>query len=217
MLIKQRERAWAVFPYGAIGSFEFLDMDPTIHDPAFASVAERLRASENTDVFLDVGCCLGQIIRYLVAQGVSGERLFGTDLQSRFIDLGYDLFRDKKFITAEFVCGDMLDDDARLEQLNGKVDIIYAESFFHLFEYYDQKKAAKRMVGFFKKDSRDPIIFGRNGGKKIPGWEKYILDGDGFGRLWQEVGQETATSWSTETSVKEGDDWIQVKFVVRRS
>lgn len=194
-----------------------MDIDPTLQDPAFQAVSKRLLEPGATEALLEVGCCLGPIIRHLVAQGVPGERLYGTDLLSQFIELGFDLFRDRSLIRATFVCGDMLDDnDARLEQLNGKVDIIFAESFFHLFGYHDQKKAAKRMVGFLKKDSLDPVIFGKNGGKKISGWEKYILDGDAFSKLWDEVGEETATSWSAETNVEQGDDWIQVTFIVRR-
>lgn len=194
-------------------------MLPTLNDPTFQTVAKRLQAPGSTESFLDVGCCLGHVVRHLIAEcGVPSHRLYGLDLQARFLDLGYELFRDQEASKATFVCGNMLGDDPRLEeQLGGRVDIIYASAFFHLFEREDQKKAAKRMVGFLKPDSPRAIVFGFNGGPKIPGWEKYVLDEEAWRQMWEEVGHETGTSWKMETTVDERHDWIQVRFTVHRS
>ncbi|KAI1125128.1 hypothetical protein F5Y10DRAFT_13554 [Nemania abortiva] len=212
-----RDEAWAVFPYGGIGSFKFIDMNPTLQDPLFQTVVRRLKAPGSTEAFLDVGCCLGHVIRQLSAEGIPSERLYGADLQARFLDFGYDLFRDRDSTRATFVAGDMLqENDPGLEELRGKFDIIYASAFFHLFEREDQLKAAKRTVGFLKPHSQNALIFGCNGGPKIPGWEKYVLDEESWGRMWDEVGEATGTSWKTEMNVESNDDCIKVRFAVYR-
>lgn len=167
-----------------------------------------------------MGCCLGHVIRQLIVDGVSSERLYGTDLQPLFLDLGYELFRDrnKEKSRATFVAGDMLDeDDAGLEELTGKIDVIYASAFFHLFEREGQVKAAKRMVRFFNANNTGAMIFGSNGGPKIQGWEKYVLDAESWQGLWDEVGEATGTSWRTEMEIETSEGWIKVRFAVYRA
>ncbi|KAM7215947.1 hypothetical protein V8F06_008705 [Rhypophila decipiens] len=218
-----RDQAWAVFPYGGIGSFSFFDFTSTLEDPNFQAVTTRLTAPGSTETFLDVGCAFGTVVRQLNALGVSGERLFGTDLQPRFLDLGNELFRDGQSSSSgiTFVAGDMLDEnDVRLDVLNGRIDIIYASAFFHLFEVQDQIKAAKRMVQFLKMQgcqNPGPVVFGCNGGPKIDGWEKYVLDADAWREVWDVVGQETGTRWKTEMEViEDNEDRIRARFVVYR-
>jgi ubiquinone/menaquinone biosynthesis C-methylase UbiE len=192
---------------------------PTIQDPLFQIVTARLTAPGSTETFLDVGCCLGHVVRQLIAEGVSSERLYGTDLQPRFLDLGYELFRDRNRSKnrATFVAGDMLlENDARLEELTGKVDIIYASAFFHLFEREAQIKTAKRMVRFLRPENQKAMIFGRNEGPKIVGWEKYVLDAESWRRMWGEVGEATGTCWRTEMDVESTEQWIKVRFGVYR-
>ncbi|KAM7198367.1 hypothetical protein V8F33_005158 [Rhypophila sp. PSN 637] len=220
-----RDQAWAVFPYGGIGSFSFLDFTSTLEDPNFQGVTTRLTAPGSTETFLDVGCAFGTVVRQLNALGVSGERLFGTDLQPRFLELGNELFRDGQIRSRSsgitFVAGDMLDEnDVRLDVLNGRIDIIYASAFFHLFEAQDQIKAAKRMVHFLKTQDQNPgpVVFGCNGGPRIAGSEKYVLDADAWREVWDVVGQETGTRWKTEMEViEDNEDRIRTRFVVYRA
>ena len=228
MLPQKREKAWAVFPYGCVGAFWFLNLDYEIHDAQFQQVVACLLRS-STDTFLDVGCCFGSTIRYLADRGVPSERLYGTDLQQGFLDLGGELFGDGEGegaseSKATFIAGDMVSDeeleDGKFEALQGKVDVVYASLFFHLFERGEQVKAAKRMVGFLRKDNPDVVVFGRNMGRKIPGSEKYMLDGEGvqWQCIWDEVGEATGTAWRTEWEVDGGDgDLVTVRFVVRRA
>lgn len=216
--IFQRDQAWAVFPYGGIGSFSFLDFTSTLQDPHFQAVMTRLTAPESTETFLDVGCAFGTVLRQLHTLGVPGERLFGTDLQPRFLELGKELFRDwGSNIT--FVAGNMLDEnDDRLDVLHGRIDIIWASAFFHLFERQDQVKAAKQMVRFLNPVNPNAVVFGLNGGPKIDGWEKYVLDADAWREMWEEVGEATGTSWKTEMDIVENDkNCIRTRFVVYRA
>ncbi|KAK8005860.1 hypothetical protein PG991_012157 [Apiospora marii] len=163
-------RALAIFPYGCFKSLWFLNLVPTLKDPRYQAALERMRAPEAAETFLDVGCCLGPVVRQLASQGVPDDRLYGTDLHAGFLDLGYELFGDRGRSRATYVAGDMLDEnDARLDVLRGKIDVIYASALFHLFEREDQLKAAKRMVGFLRPDSPDVVIFGQNQGPKMEG------------------------------------------------
>lgn len=164
-----------------------------------------------------MGCCLAPVVRQLASEGVPGDRLYGTDLHAGFLELGYELFGDRDRSLATYVAGDMLDEnDARLDVLMGKIDIVYASAFFHLFEREGQLRAAKRMVGFLRPDNPDAMIFGQNQGPKILGWEKYVLGRGAWAELWEEVGQGTGTRWRTEMEVEGTADWNNVRFGVYR-
>ncbi len=154
---------------------------------------------------LDVGCCVGQVLRRLAFDGVESSRLYGTDVEPRFLDIGYDLFRDRNQFKGSFVVGDLLKgDDERLSVLDEKMTLIHATSFFHLFAWNDQVRAATRMVRFLKPERRDAMIFGRQVGTTLPrengkaGSDKvYLHNADSWQRLWDEVGERTGTKWRT--------------------
>ncbi|KAK8107035.1 uncharacterized protein PG998_009048 [Apiospora kogelbergensis] len=207
------------FPYGCFQLFQFLNLASTLADTRYQDVLERLRAPDSTETFLDVGCALGTVVRLLASQGVPDDRLYGTDLQAGLLDLGYELFGDRTWSRATYVAGDMLGEDHKTrldDRLGGKIDIIYASAFFHLFEREGQLKAAKRMVGFLRPENPGVMIFGQNQGPKINGWEKYVLDPKSWKDLWEEVGQATGTRWRTEMDVDSSDEWNHVRFGVYR-
>ncbi|KAK5656035.1 hypothetical protein OQA88_5174 [Cercophora sp. LCS_1] len=213
---EDREKAWSIFPYGCIGSFSFLDMTSVLEDPAFKIVTTRLTKPGSTETFLDVGCCLGTVIRHLAVEGVSAERLYGTDLQPGFLELGYELFGDRD-TKATFVAGNMLSDDNSLDVLTGKMDIIYAASFIHLFERDDQLKAARKMISFLRPDNPKALIFGTNGGFKDEDWQKYVLDADAWQSLWDELGTMTGTRWKTGMDWEETETTVRARFLVHRA
>ena len=64
------------------------------------------------------------------------RQLHGAELESRFIDLGYDLFNDRAFFTANFSSANLLSVplDAALLPYVGKVDVVYEGSVIHLFD-----------------------------------------------------------------------------------
>ena len=57
---------------------------------------------------LDIGNCFGHDIRKLVFDGVPGGNLAGVELRPEFIELGYELFRDRETLGARMVQGDVL-------------------------------------------------------------------------------------------------------------
>lgn len=149
---------------------------------------------------LEVACCFGQVLRQLVADGAPTGSLVGTDLRPDFIELGYDLFRDKNKLDAEFVTGDILDNTS-LKTLDGRFDIIHVASFFHLFAWDDQVKAGVRIVNFFRSGAK-ALIVGRQVGTRQPedlrsdsGGLRYLHNIETFQALWDAIGARTGTNW----------------------
>ena len=47
---------------------------------------------------IDFACCFGHDIRLWISDGVPIQQLRGYDIDSRFIEQGYQLFRDEKLM-----------------------------------------------------------------------------------------------------------------------
>ena len=50
-----------------------------------------------------------------------------------FWDIGYDLFRDRDTMKAQFVNTDILDANSALAALHGKIDVVHVALVLHLF------------------------------------------------------------------------------------
>ncbi|KAI1811047.1 hypothetical protein GGS20DRAFT_564880 [Poronia punctata] len=207
-----RDKLWDVYPYSCVGLFRFASLD-FVADAYYQVALFRLlqaEASSTTDQtrLLDVGCCVGQLVRKLAFDGVDSARLYGTDIEPRLLDIGYDLFRDRgkfkgSFITGDFLRHDELDD---LDALHGKMTFIHATSFFHLFTWAEQLRVATRMVQLLDPDRPDVMIFGRHvgtmqprpgGGNAKAGSDKvYLHNAETWQMLWDQVGELTGTKWS---------------------
>jgi hypothetical protein len=166
----------------------------------------RLRDPASSDALLDVGCCVAQTIRYLVMSGADPSRLYATDLQADFWEIGYDLFRDRdRLPETTFVAGDLLDPaDENLARLDGKATLVHAAHFFHLFSWDDQVRAAERIVKFLDMERGNCEVFGRMIGSSKPGVagrDRYLHDETSFQRLWDEVGERTGTRWKVHLDV----------------
>lgn len=201
-----------MFRFPCLGRWKFLRLTNE-NDPRYRQVLFRLTVPQSRDAFLDLGCCLGQAIRQLRRDGVRGARLFGVDLQSQFINIGFDLFQDKDSLDAQFLVGDIVDpDDRRLDAMAGKVTIIHAGSFFHLFSWTQQLYIGKRIVGFLKEGTQNALIYGRHVGTIKPGatlmgnHNAYLHDRQSFQKLWNEVGELTGTSWAVDLE-SDGDSF----------
>lgn len=103
------------------------------------------------------------------------------------------------------MAGDMLDPaDKQLTALRGKVTIIHAGSFFHLFNWNQQLYMGKRLVGFLKPGTKNALIYGRQVGTNRPGasaagnQSSYLHDQASFQRLWDEIGSLTKTRWQVQ-------------------
>lgn len=210
----KRDKLWAIKAYGCIAKFRFLNLN-FASDPQYRTALKRLKKPGSTDTFLDLACCVGQVLRKVAFDGVDSSRLYGTDLEQGFIDLGYELFRDRGKLKATVVVGDVLkgdgdgrDEDERLKVLDGKITIIHSQSFFHLFSWDLQVKAAKRIIRFLKPNDPNVMIFGRQVGSSEPGNDitmrgttRFLHNAESWQRLWDEVGEQTGTKWKTMIEV----------------
>lgn len=181
------------------GQWRFLDLSLGNH-ALYSEVLDRMRTGSQT--VLDLGCAFGQDIRRLVFDGADSAHCYGSDLQLDFLNLGYELFRDKETLGAKFIQADIFDPSSPLSQLDGKVDIIHAASFFHLFSRPDQKKIAHRVVALMK-PTKDTLLLGRQMASREPG-EQPRLTGEGrqtnathfrhdentWREFWTETGEE---------------------------
>ena len=134
-----------------------------------------MRSGEET--YLDLGCAFAQDIRRLVADGVDSSKCYGSDLRLDFIELGYELFRDRDTLQSKFLPADIFDASGPLDDIMGTVNIIGASSFFHLFNWDNQKKVALRVASLMKPE-KGSLLVGKQVGHDEPG-ESPRKDGGG--------------------------------------
>lgn len=205
-IVEVRNRAFDVFPYPCIGLFRFLNLGIR-KSPQYSEVLQRLKDGQS---FLDIGCCFGQDIRRLVADGAPSENTYGSDLRKDFIELGYDLFLDKETLKTKFIAGDVLDPDASIKQLDGKIDIIHAAAFFHLFNWDGQVRIAKRFVSLLNPEA-GVLVIGQQlanveaGEYSFSGKMRYRHNDESFKRMWKLVGDETGTNWQVDARISESE------------
>lgn len=136
------------------------------------------------------------------------------------MDLGYDMFLDKGKLKTEFIAADIFDPSSPLNELDGKIDIIHAASFFHLFDGSKQLQVAKRVVELLK-PVPGSLIVGRQVGNVNPG-EKQRRSGQGSAMrhdekswkdFWGRVGEETGTKWEVNATLFRQD----ISFAIHMS
>lgn len=138
---------------------------------------------------IDLGCCMGQDIRKLVHDGAPSENTVASDVTENFWEpYGFDLFLDRESLKTRFIKADIFAENSELDQLDGKINIVNAASFFHLFDWDGQIKAAKRVVKLLEPTSGS-LIVGRQGGKPEAG---------SFGHLTKEM-----TAWWHNPEVRD--------------
>ncbi|KAJ5618751.1 porphobilinogen deaminase protein [Penicillium lagena] len=203
-----RDKGWDIHRYPCIGRWSFTNIKGLDH-PSFRAIIKRLKQRGSQDTFLDVACCVGQVLRKLAFDGVDPARLYGTDLSPEFLELGFELFNDReKFGPDSFVAADLLDpSDEGLKKLEGKVTLVSAGNFFHLFDWDQQVLAARRIIKFLKPDVRDAVILGGQIGSSKPGnfttWTgatRFLHDPKTFQLLWDEAGRTTGIKWKVSSA-----------------
>ena len=210
----QRDRAWDVWPYPCIGQLRFLDLSISLH-PLYQLLQQRLHSGQT---LLDLGCCFGQDIRKLVADGAPGQNLIGCDLHQGFVDLGYDLFHDRETLASKFVVGDILasqfdgDQESPFQELRGKIDIIHASSFFHLFPLSRQILIAQRLLKLLR-PTPGSLILGRQTANIKPGVYRHGSrdqtqpgmwrhDVESWSEMWEQAGRELGAQVRVEATLE---------------
>lgn len=201
-----RVKAFKIFPYPCIGMFRFLDLSLTKTE-VYIEIVSRVKEGEH---FLDLGCCFGQELRQLIHDGAPPENLHGSDLRHEFVDLGYELFKDREGAGSKigWHVADIFDAYAPAWlELKGNVSIVYTGSFFHLFDRDEQVSVAKRIVELLKPES-NVLLVGRQVGNENAGdFERASYIGEkkryrhnvrSWKELWSEVGEATGSKWDVD-------------------
>jgi SAM-dependent methyltransferase len=223
-VVSLRDEAWKIFPYPCIGQFRFLEAGVT-NCEEYDEVIERLRKGQK---LLDMACCFGQTVRQLVADGAPSENIYGCDLQSDFIELGYKLFQDRDKLRTKFLVADIFDASSPLKDLQGSFDIIYTGSFFHLWGLQQQKEVSKAVASLLCPRSGS-MILGRQVGA-VEAAERTSATGtmfrhniDSFKTLWKEIGDDLGVTFTVSASLRnlndnhfERDDTKRIYFSVCR-
>jgi hypothetical protein len=115
-----------------------------------------------------------------------------------FINLGYELFRDRETLQSEFIAADIFDLESPLKQLHGKIDIINASAFFHLFSRDEQLQIARQCVKIMRPKAgsllvgrqRAQVIGGDTTGNFGPS-SKYWHSAESWKQFWADIAAET--------------------------
>ncbi|SCZ90475.1 BZ3500_MvSof-1268-A1-R1_Chr1-3g02013 [Microbotryum saponariae] len=107
-LHRLQAEAYKVHPYPCVRRWNFarykIKRNHLGYDRALADGHQ-----DRSVILIDAGCCMGTDIRSLVAEGFPADQLLGTDLDDRFLALGYKLFMDEPSSpsTPAFLAGDL--------------------------------------------------------------------------------------------------------------
>ncbi|KIM34568.1 hypothetical protein M408DRAFT_325934 [Serendipita vermifera MAFF 305830] len=230
---------YAVHPYPCIAMFRFLYPTITQH-PIYKTTilplltAKPSSAAQTPPLFLDVGCCVGQVLRQLIVDGVDPTQLTGVDLYQDYLTHGYDLFMDgpdsEHPLKSRLEAGDIFD-PIFIADLNGRVTVIHISSVFHLFSWDRQLAVAKRLDELLVNTDEGLIVgsqLGVQGGGELAESHVFRHDSKTFKHLWESVGDG---KWDVEVAehvwdvdlkkhpmklAREGDVVIVLRFVVKR-
>ncbi|KAI1825292.1 hypothetical protein F4861DRAFT_203829 [Xylaria intraflava] len=207
-ITKLRNAGYAQFPYSCMGTFRFLDLDFSRHEAykehVVAPLSQPTAPGEPEPLFLDCGCCLGQDLRKLVADGALPHRIWASDIEPRFIELGFELFRDgDKLPRDHFLCpGNLLattkdPSEDQLTRLDDRVTILHITAVFHLFDLDNHRRVADRCLRLLRKDTGAPVLIlgaqvGSHEPKHVhsqsqPRRTRYFHNVESWEALWREV------------------------------
>lgn len=154
--------------------------------------------------YLDIGCAVGQDLRRLVLDGCPSTNLFAIETAGGFVDLSYELFRDKDTLKADFIKADFLDrSNSDSQALLNTVDICHVGMVLHIFDLEGQTAACERLVEFMA-DRPGVRVVGSSAGRTeatvwnegIGGKPNYMHNVESFEKMWEEVGRRTGTRWT---------------------
>ncbi|KAJ3860873.1 hypothetical protein EV359DRAFT_48295 [Lentinula novae-zelandiae] len=180
-----QNKANRIHNYPCIGLFTFTKFSIKL-SPNYAQVLSLIRSRKDA-LFLDVGCCVGNALRKVVADGWPAGNTIGIDLHKEFWDIGHELFKSTSdSFPAGFIGGDIFDDTILtpiddsdtipnlnletidlhhltfLTPLRRRVSAIYACNVFHLFTVQKQSELAKRLAYLLMRKPGS-VIFGSHG------------------------------------------------------
>ncbi|TCD66533.1 hypothetical protein EIP91_001254 [Steccherinum ochraceum] len=216
-----QKRAYEKYPYPCIRGFHHVNLMMS-KNAVYHEVVESGKSGNTT--FLDLGCCMGTDVRKLVYDGYTASNVVGVDLRQEFIDLGYDLYRDRDTSPIRFFTDDIFtvspdstkfqdsvefSQATKLTQLGGKVSHFYLGALFHLYDEDTQFQIALAVATLLKRE-KGSIAFGRH-----QGFEKEGLVDDHLGRTRYAHSPESWTKmWKRVYTQLESAEYAGTRVVV---
>lgn len=198
-VLSLRNRAYESHPYPCLGRFRFMDLDLSNH-PRYPEILSRLKLTDEPELLLDFGCCIGQDVRKLLLDGAPVSKIYGSDLLPEFIEIGYELFRDvSTFPRDHFIApADAFDETSNnaLAEFDGKVSILHISAVFHLFGIEDQRKLARRCLKLLSPKKKCLVLGGQtanvNAGSypRANGQMRWRHNSESWAQLWEDAARE---------------------------
>ena len=150
--------------------------------------------------------------------------------------MGYNLFLDKDKSKITFIAADIFahwESDA-IKALKETFSVVYAASFFHLFDRPQQLELAKLVTRLLKPEAGS-MVLGRQVGSIKPGpyehktnpeSKMFRHDEQSWKEMWEEAGREMGVRWDVQAELREverrdgrpgSDDVRELRFCVRRT
>lgn len=232
-ILDVQAKAFTVARYPCITSLQFLRRKMSDH-AAYGQVL-KLGRERGGALLLEMGACFGIEIRKAVADGFPVKQIIASDLNTEFWEFGHVLCRSTpESFPVTFLAGDALDpeflspilyevetrpplDLARnrtLNALKGKCSVIYARSFFHVFDEVQQYQLA-HALGSLLSPEKGSVIFGSHAGntekglvahKKIAGKESTFFHSPSS---WEELWCETSLADPRGGMARWGEDTLE--------
>jgi len=142
------------------------------------------------------------------------NKIIGVDLEPDFIDLGQNLFKGPtKGI--EFRNADLLDStDTTLNDIKGKVNLIYTGALFHLFDEEGQIILAEKIQTLIAIEG-EVAVFGLHRGAKVKGPRsigiKFAHSPESWKELWTQILGDDALNWTMQSELRYS--WTAADYV----
>jgi hypothetical protein len=188
-------------------------------------------AKKGHHTVVDLGCCrkmyaivvlmeVGTDVREFVLDGGHADgknKIVAVDLRQGYLELGQELFKGPT-PGINFRAADLLDPlDKTLDDIKGKVTILYTGAVFHLFTEDKQRTFADGITRLISRD-RPAVLFGLHRGAKVKGPRisssgraMFAHDPESWEELWQEVLGEDANNWDIRATLR--DTWTAAEIV----
>lgn len=137
------------------------------------------------------------------------QNLVGVELRQQYIDLGFDLFRDRNRLGAKIFQADVLSsaDADPWPQLDGAFEIVNFGMILHCFTREEQAVLFERAIRTLKHDRPGTSIIGLACGTvdgTVENWagkEVLVHNEDTFKRLVADVEARTDTRWEVDVEL----------------
>ena len=189
--------------------------------PRYDTLLTRLRTQDPPTKLLDLGTCLGQDLRKLVADGAPLQALWGCDYFAEYEAAGHELFRDADRFHDRFIAADLFDDspDSGLIKTAGTWDVINIIMFLHVYDWDTQVRSCRRILKLLSRAKGSMVIGAQTGSTQAgdfmlkppfvaEGEEKtiYRQSLETFTKMWEEVGRDEGLNLEIEVIYDEQTD-----------